>query len=347
VEHNFSATNAFAATDEPVNETQKGEIESFETTLVADPVESVPVLQGAVAIIVNLPTGCVANSSSNKGRLVLNNSTLEGIFRGTIKKWSEISDGGDTLTGTGCNTATAISPIVRFDGSGTTHIFKKYLGLISKSTFETEKGETKTWDDISEGSENTTWPKAAGVKKPGAKGGPEVLKLVAATPGSIAYANLADARANTSFVPPAGGPKKATFWAPLQNGATTYADPATNKDAAKLASANCSKTEYTNGKEEAFPPASVFETWNNVTTSTTEPKYTLCGLTYVTTLDSYGSFENGTGTSLGEATTVNNYLRFVTDTGKGGQGVIKNHDYLALNGTVLKEAQKGATDVGF
>jgi hypothetical protein len=185
------------------------------------------------------------------------------------------------------------------------------------------------------------------VKKPAAKGGPEVLKLVTATPGSIAYANLADARNNASFIPPTGGPNKATFWAPVQNGAATYADPATDKDVAKKASANCAKTEYTNGEGKAFPPASVFETWNTVTTSTEEPKYTLCGLTYVTTLDAYGAFENGTGTSLGEATTVNNYLRFVTDTAKGGQGVIKNHDYEPLTGTVLKEAQKGAADVAF
>ena len=43
----------------------------------------------AVAVIVNLPEHCVATSTSNKGRLVLNNTTLEGIWRGTITKWSD------------------------------------------------------------------------------------------------------------------------------------------------------------------------------------------------------------------------------------------------------------------
>ena len=68
-----------------------------------------------------------------------------GLWRGTITKWSEIKDNGDKLSGTGCNPETPITHIVRFDGSGTTHIFKKYLGLINKTeSFPTTnfKGDT-------------------------------------------------------------------------------------------------------------------------------------------------------------------------------------------------------------
>jgi hypothetical protein len=36
-------------------------------------------------------------------------------------------------------------------------------------------------------------------------------------PGRIGYVNLAEARANASFVPPVGGAGEATFWAMLQN----------------------------------------------------------------------------------------------------------------------------------
>ncbi|HEY4428638.1 MAG TPA: substrate-binding domain-containing protein [Solirubrobacteraceae bacterium] len=360
VEHHYEATNAFVGTDEAPNPTAKGEIEENEISLIPKTVATVPVLQAAVAVIVNLPEKCVGTSTSNKGRLVLNNSTLEAIWRGSITKWSEIKENGDKVSGTGCNPETPIQHIVRFDGSGTTHIFKKYLGLISKTSFETtnfagESTGSKTWDEIAEGPENTSWPTADAVKRPGAKGGGELVSLVAATPSSIGYANVADARANTKFIPPEGGANKATFWVPIQNKTiepVTYQDPASNKEIAKLGESNCAKEEYTNGTV-AFPPANVQESWSEVTTKTVEPKYTICGLTF--DLAFIGGYSDYTGTSLEEATTVNNFLQFVLDPVSekeankkaGGQFLIKNHDYEPLVGTVLKEAQQGAAKISY
>jgi ABC-type phosphate transport system substrate-binding protein len=362
-EHKYEATNAFVGTDEAPNPTAKAEIEenqSIEPHL-AKTLASIPVLQAAVAVIVNLPEKCVATSTSNKGRLVLNNSTLEAIWRGTITKWSEITDNGDKLSGTGCLPETPIKHLVRLDGSGTSHIFKKYLGLINKSTsFETTNlaGESvgaRTWNEITEGKENTSWPTADAVIRPAEKGTGPLVALTAATPSSISYANLADVRKSTSFIPTLGGPNKATFWVPIQNKTlepVTYADPSTDKEVAKLAESNCAKEEYTDG-ETAFPPASVFESWSAVTTKTVEPKYTLCGLTFDLAFSKYGQYPL---TSLEEATTTNNYLQYVLDTVKetlefpkrnGGQALIKNHDYEPLIGTVLKEAQKGAALVAF
>jgi ABC-type phosphate transport system substrate-binding protein len=311
--------------------------------------ETVPVAQFADAIIVNLPKNCTATSSSNKGRLVLTQTTLEGIWRGTINTWAEVngSGGGDVISGAGCTLSTPITRIVRFDSSGPANFLKKFLGLINPATFENEKGETETWTSSSEGKQNIVWPKAAKVVHTAAKGETEEDKLVDTTEGSIGFGNLAEIRSNQFFDPAgSGGPKTTRFWVPIQNGATTFADPASNKDVTKLGSANCTKEEYTNGVT-AFPPASVLVPWNEVTTSTTEPKYPLCGLAYVLALKAYGAYESGTGTSLGEATTVENFLRFTVDGGKGGQGLLKNHDYLALTGTVLKEAEKGAQLTAF
>jgi ABC-type phosphate transport system substrate-binding protein len=347
-------TNAFVGTDEPPNSAQIAEIEAHETTLTKESLETIPVVQESVAVVVNLPANCTATSKKNKGRLELNNVTLEGIFRGTITKWSQITEDGDTLSGAGCVPTSTITPVVRFDQSGTTHIFKKYLGQINGSTFVTEapKEENKTWTQVSEGAENTTWPKAAKVVKPAAKGGGEELAKVAATPSSIGYANIAEARANGSYTPTpgTGGPNTARFWAPVQSnglGLTKqkYNDPSSNKDVAGLGEANCKGTEYTNG-EVAFPPTSVLLPWNEVTTSTTEKKYTLCGLTYDLAFRSYSSYPS---TSLGEATTVHDYLKFVVDSkGNGGQKLIKGHDYLELpKGAVLNEAQAGATNIAF
>lgn len=346
-------TNAFVGTDEPPNAAQIAEIEANETTLVSNTVESIPVVQESVAVVVNLPTGCTASSKKDTGRLELNNKTLEGIFKGDIKTWGAIKDDGDTVTGTGCAEA-AIQPVVRLDQSGTTHIFKKYLSLINEGTFTTEKEESKTWTQISEGPENTTWPKAANVIKPAAKGGGEVLNKVASTPGSIGYANIAEARLNGHYTPSpgTGGPGTATFWAPIQNNGVAvepetkkfkYADPSSNGDSATEAEANCKSTEFTNGSVP-FPPKSVQEPWNEVTTSTIEKKYPLCGLTYDLAFTTFSAYPS---TSLGEATTVHDYLSWVLNAkGGGGQKVIAGHDYLGLpKGVLLEEAQHGAEKI--
>jgi ABC-type phosphate transport system substrate-binding protein len=343
---NYTA-NAFVGTDEPPNATQISEIEAHETTLVPQTVESIPVVQESVALIIHLPAGCVAESKYKKEkRLVLNNVTLEKIYRGTLKNWSEVTDDGDKITG--C-TPGAIQPVARFDQSGTTHIFKRYLHLIDPSNFTDEKSGSTDWNTVSEGSLNTDWPQAANVVKPAAKGGGELIAKVLATPGAIGYVNIAEARLNANFVPPSGGAGTNNFWAPVQNNgmATTgklkYADPASNGESATLAEANCKNIEYTNGVEP-FPPASVLEPWNEVTTRTIQKKYTLCGLTYDLAFTSFGAYG---GTTLGEATTAHDYLTFVTDAkGGGGQKVISGHDYLALpKGKVLTEAQGGATKI--
>jgi ABC-type phosphate transport system substrate-binding protein len=341
------AANAFVGTDEPPNATQISEIEAHETTLVPQTVESIPVVQESVALIIHLPAGCKAESKYKKEkRLVLNNVTLEKIYRGTLKNWSEVTDDGDTITG--C-TPGAIQPVARFDQSGTTHIFKRYLHLIDPSNFTDEKSGSTDWNTVSEGSLNTDWPQAANVAKPAAKGGGELIAKVLATPGAIGYVNIAEARLNANFVPPSGGAGTNNFWALLQNngvatsGKLKYADPASNGEVAALDEANCKNTEYTNGVEP-FPPANVLEPWNEVTTRTIQKKYPLCGLTYDLAFTSLGAY---TGTTLGEATTTHDYLTFVVDAkGGGGQKVIANHDYLALpKGKVLDEAEAGAAKI--
>ncbi len=252
-EHKYEPTNAYIGTSEAPNATQKAEIEAGESTLTPTTLQTIPVLQFADAIIVNLPAGCTATSTSNKGRLVLNQATLEGIWRGTINNWNEITVNGDALSGATCNAATPITRIVRVDSSGTAHFLKKWLFQINDASFLTEKGATKTWDELSEGTENTTWPKAINAVKTATKGEAPEDELVAKTAGSIGFGNLAEIRAGKLFTPPSGGPNTALFWVPIQNKTgESYVDPAKNKDVAAESEANCSKTEYTNG-ETAFP----------------------------------------------------------------------------------------------
>jgi ABC-type phosphate transport system substrate-binding protein len=349
---NFSSTNAFIAASEPPNALQSKEIEAQASTPVSGVLESIPTFQTAIGVIVNLPANCVATSKKNKGRLELTNVTLEGIFRGTVKKWSQINADGDALSGAGCNPESAIVPIVRKDGAGTTHIFKKYLSLISASTWPDESEVSRTWNETSEGTLNTDWPKAAGVTRPTATGDTAIDTTVASTPGSISYTTFAEARANGSFTPSpgTGGPNTAKFWVPIQNNGLgtsklKFADPSSNGDVATLGDSNCKNTEYTNG-EVAFPPSSVLEPWDEVTTRTTEKKYPLCSIVVELAFTTYSAFP---GTSLEEATSVDNFFKFVTNTkAGGGQKLIEGHDYLALpKGNVLTEAQKGAEKIAF
>jgi ABC-type phosphate transport system substrate-binding protein len=347
--HAFEGTNGFVGTDEPPNQLQKEEIQSHAKHPKATTLETIPVLQGAVAVIVRLPAQCEATSKSNPGRLVLDNVTLEKIWAGVVTKWSEITENGDevfTYPGdkTKCNTETPITRIVRKDQSGTTSIFKKYQALInSEKNILGEKG----WREISEGTANTEWPGT--VTRPSESGGGALVKLVSETASSIGYANLADARSNGSFAGPNGGAKTKEFWVPIQNNGTeqeeeTYADPSTDGDAKEVANANCANTEYTNG-EVPFPPASALDVWNEVTTRTTEAHYTLCGLTYDLTFHEYSQYPE---TTLEEATTANNYLLWVlANSAEGGQSVINKHDYLALPTSLLSIARTGAETTKF
>jgi ABC-type phosphate transport system substrate-binding protein len=332
---------AFVGTDEPPNERQMEEIEAYETPRTREVIESIPVLQLAVAVIVRLPDGCTATSAASPGRLVLDNTTLERIYRGAITTWGEITDGGDTLDGVGC-AEDPITPVVREDLSGVTRIFKRYLGLIDLGALETEQAISKTWNELSEGEENTVWPVAAQVVRPPEGGGEALAAQVAQTPGSIGYVSLASARGNASFTPPEGGADTSTFWVELQNNglgqeAATYADPSTDGEAEMSANANCESELYTNG-ENPLPP-SVEATWNEVSTSTGESNYPLCGLTYDLAFRHYSLFP---GTTEGEATTVNNYLSFVLNAEpEGGQTLIDQCEYAPLPAAILLTAQAG------
>jgi ABC-type phosphate transport system substrate-binding protein len=351
---------AYVGTDEPVDAKQKTEIEKNETGSAPESVQSVPVLQFAITVPVNLPAGCVATSTGAPGRLVMSNQTLQGIFAGTIKTWKAYVEAeatnksGDAITGEGCNTESTINVVVRHDQSGTTHVFKKYLALINGAALETELATKETWAQLSEGPASTDWPAATKVLKPTENGNGPVAALIAATPSSLGYVNLADARKNGNFSTTGkGGPTTGKFWVEIEhNGAKGVkskgikaADPSTNGDAEALANSNCANEKYTNGAGTKFPPKTTAATWNEVTTETKQKGYPICGLTYDMVVSKYSAYP---GTTEGEAITANNYLQYEVSTGaEGGQAQAFNTDYEPLPKNLIKEAQKGAALAAF
>lgn len=223
-------TVAFCGTDEAPNATQKAEMESHAPGAEAKSIETVPTMQGAVAVIVHLPEGCKASSEIEKsgkkfllGRLVLDNSSIEGVYRGEIKTWKEllanqVADGNSAKDALTCNVAAeeedTITPVVRLDKSGTTHLIKAYLLQVNDTPMMMEEypetlspagrgksgcpasypEEAKTWSQVSEGCENQRWPKAAKVVFGTEKGNPGVVKRANEVPSSIGYADLAVVR---------------------------------------------------------------------------------------------------------------------------------------------------------
>jgi len=343
-------TYGFIGSDNTVNAAEKTIIEGQAVGKTSEML-TIPVLQGAVAIVVNMPTGCTAESTIAKGRLALDQSTLEGIYAGKITKWNElgkVEGAGNTLTG-GASCEVPIIPVVREDGSGTTHIFKKFLNLTdSKTSFEYEAGKSATWSELAEGSLSTKWPLVANVTKATSSGGPGLLKTVAATPGSIGYANLADARnsANGGFT----GQSPSRFWVELESSSKAggkgvkrkYQDPATNGDEAKSGEANCKKTAFSNGVG-SFPPPKATAAWNEVTASGQSKTYALCGLTYdfaLTDYEAYASF----GATAEEAATVKEYLGYEVAK-KGGAAAIIGHDYAPLPKALVTIADEGISSI--
>jgi ABC-type phosphate transport system substrate-binding protein len=414
-EKELFGTVGFVATDNTVNPAEKSGLEAKGTVEGGGKVLTIPVAQGSVAIIINLPEGCAAESTAAKYRLALNQSTLEEIYNDEVTEWGQIKDDndkfvgtvlaakiakvkttehsavvkvttggfpgvvvGDEVTGSGitagttvvsisgneltlskeatktvasdtlsfktpCNTSAAIKTVVREDGSGTTHIFKRFLHWSNEGTLTTGSGSFN-WNELSEASHSTLWPTGVGAIK--GNGGKGVVQAVETNPGSIGYANLADARNSSfsEFMPPAGGEKKQKFWAVIQNSATpTYSDPSSNKDVAARAAANCKSTEYSNGVA-SFPPPSVESAWNEVTTKQFSKTYPICGLTYDLAFANYRAYS---GTTSAEATTVHDYLAFVLDA-KGGQKEINaKHDYLALPKQVLTKSLEGVLLINY
>ncbi len=223
--HAVEGEISFCGTDEAPNATQKKEIEEHLVGGEEKNLETIPVLQGAVAIIVHLPEGCKASSEiveketthKKLGRLVFDDTTLEGIYAGTINTWKQAieaqkGDGSDALTCTvKSEEEDEINRVVRTDHSGTTHIFKTFLEQVdtkpllmeayAEEYFGNKTGcgktflaEEKTWAEVAEACPNQRWPQAAKVLRNTESGNSGVVNLVNGTPSSIGYADLAVAR---------------------------------------------------------------------------------------------------------------------------------------------------------
>jgi len=428
------AEDPYCGTDEAPNEKQKGELEGQKAGGEGESLETIPVVQGAVAVIVHLPEGCKAKSEvevTNKeklkeklklGRLVLDNSSLEGIYKGSIRSWKKLlanqakytkDPGADALTCAGGTVsgkelaaikyenekgeevtlpegeaATAaeeaaeiITPVVRLDHSGTTHIFKAWLaqvnptGKIEMETYPEIVGgkntgcggalaeAPETWGEVEALCQNQRWPTAAHIVRGTVTGNPGVVARVNEVQSTVGYADLAVAREKGFFSKKGEGGENALgeqntkFWAEVQDSkvptATGFSDPASNGDVEATQNSRCSGTKYTEEAGKKFPPVSTRKPWNAAKAELAETQYSICGLTYDLTLRQYGFYpglDEVSEETLGktEANTVHDFLLWALNGSKeGGGSLVAGSDYEKLPAAIIEEAEDGVEEIGY
>jgi phosphate transport system substrate-binding protein len=160
----------------------------------------IPIVAGGVAVIYNLP---------GSPKLKLDGDTLANIYLGNITKWNDpkivaLNPGVDLPD-------TAIIPVHRADGSGTSFIFTDYLSSVNPA-----------WSDSVGKGSSVKWPAGIGLAAKGSEG---VAGQVKQLPGGIGYAELAYADQN-----------KIPF-ADMKNSSGNFISPAPDSVSAALATA--------------------------------------------------------------------------------------------------------------
>ncbi|HVU09310.1 MAG TPA: phosphate ABC transporter substrate-binding protein PstS [Verrucomicrobiae bacterium] len=159
-----------------------------------------PIVAGGVAIIYNLP---------GNPKLKLDGDTLANIYLGNITKWNDakiaaLNPGIDLPD-------TAIVPVHRADGSGTSFIFTDYLSSVNPA-----------WGDTVGKGTAVKWPAGIGLAAKGSEG---VAGQVKQLSGGIGYAELAYADQNK--IP----------YADIKNAAGSFISPSPDSVSAALATA--------------------------------------------------------------------------------------------------------------
>ena len=149
----IAKTVDFGASDAPMKDE--------EITSAGAPVVHIPTVLGAVVVSYNIPG---VTTSIN-----LSSSLVSDIFMGKIKKWNDPKIAAENAGVTFPDTA--VTPVYRSDGSGTTSVFTDYLAKVSQEWLQ-KVGAGKA----------VKWPTGLG-----GKGNEGVAGVLKQTPGSVGY----------------------------------------------------------------------------------------------------------------------------------------------------------------
>lgn len=365
---------SFIGTDDPMTPAQVAAANEGNNPTSASPdgddgvFHTIPVLQGSIAVIVNVPDACRPASFSNfrpvypHGGTGATNNALEEVFSGERTTWGEFGYVLKSNLSTPC--PATFKRVVRRDNSGTTFAFKKFLD-------STDKNDDTNWaanDEVAE--DNTIWlghsrdrdgtcdGNDGGALTPpyictGTGSGNSFLAdVVYATDGAIGYGDLATARAKDFDFDGAGALSDDTYWLKVyQPGPNpVLRDPALDQQNGWKATAttaqkgaNCSKYQrYLN------VPSNTKSDWSSVIMDqSTVNVYPLCILSYMGAFeDMEDAYPTVPYTELQDRqAAVTRYLEYIlgeetVGTGQDeGQTILAANDYAGLPRTPLTRAK--------
>lgn len=296
---------------------------------------TIPVAASSVAVVVNLPENCEVPQVNASRQLT--KARLEGAFAGdsSYDTWGELLPAISEIDPDGDPCASEpVRRVVRFDSSGTTFAFKRYLQQANSG---------RGWSGLG----NTVWPNDTGgtaTVRSGTAGAGALLTTLSATSGGIGYADLGAARAHGYDW---NGASDQTFWVRTERISDGgFASPAQDNAAGtSTTGANCEDVSYADASTGVLP-ASTTASWSNVDGTPTTSDYGICALTYALAWEN--PFKANVGRpggsdliTMAEARSVTDYLRYAVKTA-GGQGELARKGYSKLSSGVQALSVAGA-----
>lgn len=306
-------------------------------------VVTVPIAQSAIAVMVSLPTSCTSLENATKPAQIKNTELVEEWDKDTVSFTKLISNVGVK--------SCEVTPVLqaRATPSGTTAGFKRYLADLNsafgKYVENAEKAESQE-----------EWPLFGkmGWNETGNNTGGELAKTVYNTPGTVGYADLADARkagfaaGNVPVEHEVAGKKYYSFIVEISNGgeeekagSSKFESP--EGDATSSAASDCDRASY---PEPAKVGVNI--DWSRAKQQNNtkgEGGYPICTLTYDVGWQHYEKV-SAYGSNAGKiANTVVGYLRWILHEGETSSSLTSDH-YAPLTTNVRTRAEAGVKEIG-
>jgi ABC-type phosphate transport system substrate-binding protein len=381
----------YIGTDEAPTPTQRTQMEAANPGDATNPATGAgklaiaPIASGATTVIVHFPKWCELAAGDPDlapyARIKVSNDRLEQVWQGDAAHdtWGEFLPGiqaqpnnPGSKTDQDCQDQ-AIKRVKRFDSSGTTFSFKQYLDGINPTLAPT------TWLALA----NQSWPNPGpNLVDGGANGAGALANKVKVTDGSIGYADLATARANSFQKAPDAIPSpvdpaayeynnsnavvgfgtynyrytfdKSLFWLPLEQataasgpfGSGVYSEPTNTTEGIRnnRKGANCVGVTYNNVPHVGGNPANPIDQFGDWSTTNGTLVNDKYPLCTLTYVGFWQDYSDVYGTSAVEQAKARTVKDYLTTSFYSGQNMLNANDYTPLPTDLKTGSQQAIID---